>query len=104
MKAGLLSAPNQLALTSVADPVLSEGDMLIKVKAATICGTDIRIFRGRKTIGVRTLDPGPRIFRRDCRQWRHSQFSCGDAVAIFPFIPCLSCKACKRGHENLCAT
>ena len=60
MKAGVLTAPNALSFETVPDPALSPGDLLIRVKAATMCGTDIRILRGRKTSGVRyPVDPRP---------------------------------------------
>ena len=53
-----------MALESVPDPVLQPGDMLLRLKAAAICGTDIRVYRGRKTRGVRlAVDPRARIHR-----------------------------------------
>ncbi len=43
MKAGVLLSVNDVNYTTIADPELEAGDMLLKVKAATVCGTDIRI-------------------------------------------------------------
>ncbi|MGV1908381.1 alcohol dehydrogenase catalytic domain-containing protein [Agrobacterium cavarae] len=103
MKAGLLKAPNELSFETVPDPVLADGDLLVRVKAATVCGTDIRIFRGRKTAGVRYPSilghefAGEVVVTGD-----HSNFACGDAVAVCPAIPCGSCDYCKRGYENIC--
>ena len=103
MKAAILNAPNQIALETTGDPTLSPGDLLIRVRAATVCGTDIRIFRGRKTMGVRypsilghefageIVDTGSRV-----------EFSVGDRVGLCPAIPCGHCYRCKRGAENLC--
>ncbi len=42
-----------MSLETVADPVLKPGDMLLRMSAAAICGTDIRVYRGRKIKGVR---------------------------------------------------
>ena len=53
MKAGVLEEVNKLRFSTVPDPVLTAGDMLLEVRAATVCGTDIRILRGRKTAGIR---------------------------------------------------
>ncbi|MEP7453452.1 zinc-dependent dehydrogenase [Phyllobacterium sp. SB3] len=103
MRAGLLNAPNELSFETVADPFLNEGDMLIKVKAATICGTDIRIFRGRKTAGVRYPSIlGHEFAGEIVETGGHSDFKCGEAVAVCPAIPCGYCDHCKRGLENIC--
>ncbi|WP_421566860.1 zinc-dependent dehydrogenase [Ochrobactrum sp. EDr1-4] len=103
MKAGLLKEPNNLLFEAVADPKLSAGDVLIRVKAATVCGTDIRIFRGRKTVGVRYPSIlGHEFSGEVVDNGGHSQFACGDAVAVCPAIPCGYCDYCKRGYENIC--
>jgi L-iditol 2-dehydrogenase len=103
MKAGLLRAPNDLAFETVAEPAMREGDLLIRVKAATVCGTDIRIFRGRKTAGVRYPSIlGHEFSGEIVDNGGHEGFSCGDAVAVCPAIPCGYCDHCKRGYENIC--
>lgn len=103
MKAGLLKAPNELLFETVADPVLAEGDLLIRVRAATVCGTDIRIFRGKKTTGVRYPSIlGHEFAGEIVSNGGHKHFACGDAVAVCPAIPCGNCDYCKRGYENIC--
>ncbi|WP_029032317.1 zinc-dependent dehydrogenase [Salinarimonas rosea] len=105
MFAGIFKAPGDVAYAEVATPKAGSGELLVRVKAATICGTDIRIYRGRKTKGVRTpsilghefsgevVDVGAGVVG----------FSVGDAVCMDPVIPCLKCAYCKAGRENLCA-
>ncbi|WP_233284903.1 alcohol dehydrogenase catalytic domain-containing protein [Agrobacterium tumefaciens] len=103
MKAGLLKAPNDLTFETVADPKLASGDLLIRVKAATVCGTDIRIFRGRKTAGVRYPSIlGHEFAGEIVDTGGHGEFTCGEAVAVCPAIPCGYCDYCKRGFENIC--
>lgn len=53
MKGSDFECANELSVRQTADPVAGSGDLVLKICAATICGTDIRIFRGRKTAGVR---------------------------------------------------
>ena len=53
MRAAALQAPNELVLAEAPEPRAEPGDLVLRVKAATICGTDIRILHGRKTVGVR---------------------------------------------------
>ncbi|MFB2553682.1 alcohol dehydrogenase catalytic domain-containing protein [Ensifer soli] len=102
MKAGLLKAPNDLAFETVADPEIAEGDVLIRVRAATICGTDIRIFRGRKTAGIRYPSILGHEFAGEIVEPGRSGFQCGEAVCVCPAIPCGNCDYCKRGYENIC--
>lgn len=103
MKAGLLRAPNELIFETVPDPVLAKGDILVRVKAATVCGTDIRIFRGRKTAGVRYPSIlGHEFAGEIVDNGGHSALACGEAVAVCPAIPCGYCDYCKRGYENIC--
>lgn len=103
MKAGLLKAPDELIFETVPDPKMEKGDLLIKVRAATICGTDIRIFRGRKTAGVRYPSIlGHEFAGEIVDTGGHAGFECGEAVAVCPAIPCGHCAYCKRGYENIC--
>jgi L-iditol 2-dehydrogenase len=103
MKAGVLTAPNVLSFDTVPDPELAPGDLLVRVKAATVCGTDIRIFRGRKTMGVRYPSilghefAGEVVAGGEAGGWTP-----GQAVCVCPAIACGHCQHCVRGYENLC--
>ena len=103
MKAAILSAPNELAFTDAADPVAGLGDLVLKIRAATICGTDIRIFRGRKTAGVRYPSIiGHEFSGEVVEAGKDCPFSIGQRVGVCPAIPCGHCPQCLRGNENLC--
>ena len=104
MKAAILTAPNEIALSVAPDPVLGDGDVLIRVRAATICGTDIRIWRGRKKAGVRYPSIlGHEFAGEVVDTGGHDSLQVGDRVGLCPFIGCGQCRLCKTGHENLCA-
>lgn len=103
MKAGILEDVNRLRFSTVAEPVLAPGDMLLKVEAATVCGTDIRILRGKKTSGIRY----PSILGHEfagtvVNTGGHAQFKTGQAVCVCPQFACGHCEYCIRGAENLC--
>lgn len=103
MKAAVLSAPNEISLRDVADPTPNQGDVLIRVRAATICGTDIRIYRGRKTAGVRYPSVlGHEFAGEIIDNGGHASLKPGDRVGLCPFISCGHCHLCKTGRENLC--
>lgn len=79
MKAAILSAPNELSVRQTADPVAGSGDLVLKIRAATICGTDIRIFLcGRKTAGVRY----PSIIGHEFSSGEVVEASKGSAFAV----------------------
>jgi len=103
VKAGVLQSVNDVSFTTVAEPRLEPGDLLIKVMAATICGTDIRILRGKKTSGIRY----PSVLGHEfagivVETGGHSQFITGQAVCVCPQFACGHCEYCIRGAENLC--
>ena len=103
MKAGVLQSVNEVNFTTIADPKLEAGDMLLKVKAATVCGTDIRILRGKKTTGIRY----PSVLGHEftgvvINSGGSNQFSVGEAVCVCPQFACCHCEYCIRGAENLC--
>jgi L-iditol 2-dehydrogenase len=104
MKAGILRRVNELAYADIADPNLQAGDLLIKVKAATVCGTDIRILRGTKTAGIRY----PSILGHEfagvvADAGGQAQFKVGQAVTVCPQFACGECRYCKSDAENLCS-
>lgn len=104
MKAAILHEPNRIALEVTDSPSLERGDLLIKMRAATVCGTDIRIFRGRKTAGVRYPSVlGHEFSGEIIDTGARADFAVGDRVGLCPAISCGQCHRCKRGLENLCA-
>ena len=104
MKAAVLRGPNDLALTTIATPQAGAGDLVLRVRAATVCGTDLRILTGKKTKGVRFPSVIGHEFAgvvveagADVVGWR-----VGDRVCVDPVVPCRACAYCKSGRENVC--
>lgn len=103
MLAGVLRDVNDVSYMTVADPQLESGDLLIRVKAATVCGTDIRILRGRKTTGIRYPSIlGHEFAGEVVENGGHLQFKKGQAVCVCPQFACGHCERCIEGAENLC--
>ncbi|MDF2462900.1 MAG: Alcohol dehydrogenase GroES-like protein [Ramlibacter sp.] len=104
MKAAVLQAPNVLRLTEMATPEAAPGELVLRVRAATVCGTDLRILSGRKTKGVRFPSVIGHEFAGDVVQAGAgvTQFKVGDRVCMDPVIPCRACAYCKSGRENVC--
>lgn len=103
MKAAVLHAPNHMQVMQAADPVTGVGDLVLRVGAATICGTDIRVYRGRKTAGIRYPSIiGHEFAGEIVATHGPSPFLVGQRVGVCPAIPCGHCPQCQRGRENLC--
>jgi L-iditol 2-dehydrogenase len=104
MKALLFEGPHRLEVREVATPAVPPGGLLIKVAACLICGTDIRIFRGKKTKDVRIPSILGHEFSGVVAETggKVDGFQTGDPVSIAPVVPCLTCYHCKHGQENVC--
>lgn len=104
MKAAVLYAANQVEIGELDKPIAGPGDLVIKVKAAAICGTDGRILTGKKTKGVRYPSVIGHEFSGEVVEVGEgvTTFQCGDAVAVDPVIPCCACDYCRVGKENVC--
>jgi L-iditol 2-dehydrogenase len=105
MKAALLYGVKDLRIEDVELPKLEAGEVLVKVRAATTCGTDLKIFQRGYVERVIKL---PTIFGHE---WA------GDVVEVSKGLdwpkkgmrvragnsaPCLHCTMCQKGEYNLC--
>jgi len=104
VKALVYEGPNKMKVKEVQTPVLQDGELLLKVKACLICGTDIRIYRGKKTKGVRVPSILGHEFSGVVEKVGSGVvgFKEGDAVSVAPVLPCLTCYNCKHDLENVC--
>lgn len=104
MRAVVLNGPNDFAPADIERPVIGDNDMLLEMKKAAICGTDMRILAGTKTKGVRYPSViGHEMCGVITEVGKNVEgFQVGDKVAIANVIPCGSCPACLAGRENAC--
>ncbi|MCL5071332.1 MAG: galactitol-1-phosphate 5-dehydrogenase [Actinobacteria bacterium] len=103
MKALVYEGPKNIKIKHVKDPVPNKGEVLIKVKATGICGSDVHGYLG--ITGRRTP---PMImgheFSGDILEIGQgvTEFNIGDRVTVQPLIFCGVCKYCQQGLTNLC--
>ncbi|WP_022867667.1 alcohol dehydrogenase catalytic domain-containing protein [Schaalia vaccimaxillae] len=105
MKKAILYAPNDMRIEEVAKPDLEPGDVLVKVTAALLCGTDVRIYTGTKTRNVTLPSTLGHEFAGevvDVNGELPEGVSMGDQVCIYPLVACGQCSACRKGHPNIC--
>ena len=102
MKAAQIVKPNKLEIIEVPIPKPAENELLIKVMASGICGTDIHIFRG-EYMGDYPVIPGHEFAGRVEEIGNQvTRFKPGDHVAIEPNIACDNCFHCLNNRHNFC--
>jgi threonine dehydrogenase-like Zn-dependent dehydrogenase len=106
MKAAIIREYGKIALEEVAKPDLQDDHVLIKVKYASICGSDQHIFKGE--FHPRTqlpLIPGHEfagIVEAVGKEVKN--FHPGEKVTVDPILWCGKCAACKVGHYPACSS
>ena len=93
MKAAVFYAPSDIRIEERSIPTIDGKEILVKVKAAAICGTDLRIYKGTKKIKT------PRIIGHEFagdieKAGDGTEFRIGDRVTVYPVISCGKCYAC----------
>ena len=102
MRAGKIEAPEQTSFGNAAIPQLGNDDVLIQVRAAGICGTDIHILKGEYEAQY-PLIPGHEFSGIVAGVGSHvTRYQVGDRVTADPNIPCNRCPACQRNEPNQC--
>jgi len=105
MKAAMLYGVKDLRIEDVEVPKVEAGEILVKVKAATTCGTDLKIFQRGYVEKVIKL---PTIFGHE---WAGEVVEVGEGlewpekgmrVRAGNSAPCLRCAMCQKGKYNLC--
>lgn len=102
MKALVITGPNDLRIRDVPTPECGSDEVLIKVRASGICGTDVHILAGSFP-ATYPLIPGHEFAGEVIAVGdKCSRIRVGDRVAIEPNIPCNNCPACLRGDHHYC--
>jgi 2-desacetyl-2-hydroxyethyl bacteriochlorophyllide A dehydrogenase len=92
----------QIKLIDKPEPLINDDEILIKVLASGICGTDLHIFAGRgyaKDNIVRGHEFAGRVVKVGKNVLGIKE---GDLVAVDPNITCGHCYFCRRGEIHLC--
>src|SRR5450756_3043013 len=105
MMAAVLYGKEHLQVEPVAVPTIESGDILVRVKVALTCGTDVKVFR--RGYHARMIVP-PALFGHELAGTVVQagegvvDFVPGDRVVALNSAPCGHCYFCERGQENLC--
>ena len=106
MKAGVFLGGRKIELRQAPVPIPAAGEVLLKVLACGVCGTDHHIFAGEFTEGVYPpIVLGHEIAARvEAVGSGVAGLEAGQFCAVDPVIGCGRCERCRRGEVNLCPT
>lgn len=103
MKVVRFHAPGDVRIEAADEPVAGAGELKVRVRDCSTCGTDVKIWRhghhhivpprimGHEIAG-QVVDVGAGV----------SGFAPGDRVQIIAAIPCGRCRWCRRGRMTVC--
>src|SRR3982074_384231 len=105
MRAAIIDQPGSVRVAEVPNPKPGERQVIVKVGACGICGTDLHIADGHFPPTPYPIVPGHEFAGEIVElgadvpgEWR-----IGDRVAVDPSLFCGYCTPCRSGHGNLCA-
>ena len=108
MRALVYRGPGRLEVEERDSPPLGPGEARVRVEAAGLCGTDVRIFSGQHRAYADVSDrvPGHEIVGRlvEVGPGAGPAPAVGTRVFVAPNFGCGACDFCRRGAENLCRT
>lgn len=110
MKAQLFHKPLQMELVEMNIPKIAIDEVLLKVKACGICGSDVAYYFGRSPLETESGE-GPLILGHEfsgeiveigTMAQKNSGLKIGNRVMANPVRECGACKYCARAQVNLC--
>jgi L-iditol 2-dehydrogenase len=103
MKALLLTAYRRLELVDMPEPEIGPDDLLVRVQACGICGSDIHGYDGSTGRRIPPLVMGHEAAGVVAKAGANAiDFKAGDRVTFDSTIYCGKCYYCRRGEVNLC--
>ena len=96
MRAARIFEDLSLRVDELADPAPGPGEVLVRIQAAGVCGTDLHILDG-----MIKPDPYPMTIGHEAAG-EGTALSPGDRVAVYNKLFCGSCEQCLSGRNNIC--
>jgi len=102
MKAAMYYTNNDVRIEEQPVPAIGDAELLVKVKASGICGSDVmewyRIKNAPKVLGHEITGDVVEVGKNV------QNYKIGDRVFISHHVPCFTCRFCKKNQQTLCHT
>ncbi len=95
MRAAVLHGPGDLRVEDFEEPAARAGEVVVRIEAATTCGTDVKMWRHGHPI----LPPYPARFGHEMAGVREDD---GARVLVGDSVACGRCRACSAGRPQIC--
>jgi alcohol dehydrogenase len=102
MKALVYTQPNEVQLHERPEPALEDGEVVLGIDAAGICGSDMHAYHGHDPRRQPGLVLGHEFAATVVRS-ASTAWPVGTRVTGNPLITCGRCDYCLQGRDNLCA-
>src|SRR6266542_4606041 len=102
MRAAILHGPRDLRVETTTGPVPGPGEVVVRVSASGLCGTDYRIWSGDRPVRYPLVMGHEFIGRVSAVGPGVDRLGVGDRVAVQPNYSCGRCRLCREGNWNLC--
>ena len=101
MKASVCYKKNDLRTEDLPTPEISDNEVLIKMLACGLCGTDIQKIRGDSVTKPTVL--GHEVVGQIVKKGKNiNNYQLGDRVITAIHVPCFTCHYCNKGHYTIC--
>jgi hypothetical protein len=103
MKAVYLEAPGVIYMKEIPMPESKPGFAIIRIKAASICGSDVGAYRGHNVLVTYPRILGHEVAGEIVEIGHNDQgLKAGDRVILDPYVYCGKCYPCSIGRTNCC--
>ena len=103
MKAAYVTGVRETKICEIERPSPARGEVLVKIEAVGLCGSDLHLFLGRHAFRKPPVILGHELSGTICQLGEGvTRFRVGDRVTVNPSVSCGKCHACKRGLGNIC--
>lgn len=103
MRALFLTGNRTVELRHVPDPVPGDGEVVVKIETAGICGSDVHFYRAPSEYLDTQIVAGHEPAGVVCRVGKCVRnIQVGDRVSVFHYRSCGACEYCRRGEKMFC--
>ena len=109
MRATIFEAPGTVSVVDRATPQPGPGELRLRMAAASLCASDVRVYRGEKYAKAGVI-PGHEIagvvdaIGPGAGEVSDRTIKEGDRVVICPVVACGQCRFCLIGRQNRCVS